>query len=308
MKETLEQYIDIENIPKKYGGKLDFEFGDMPILEPAIAECLKFEQPNVQKGANTIPMGPVKWEETLDGTVQAVAVGSEGGKPRRQVVANLQATTSLKVMHGSSIAGTTPVVEKADPLATTTGTWTQPADDPNAVIIETPPNDSSSESDKAAEAAKSAEQQTNGNGEKTRTGTSETRFAAQADTHARDQLAEGTPHDAINDHGNGDKTVTMEPHTIGQAPKDVSLPTANGDEGQKGYVEQAKEAVGAAAQKAGEVVTSAAATAGLVNGTKNEEGETKEKMEDERVEKMEGSQVEEYLRKQNMSTAAAAKA
>lgn len=173
MKETLEQYIDIENIPKKYGGKLDFEFGDMPILEPAITARLQFQHPNVQKGANTIPTGPVKWEETLDGTVQAVAVGSEAGKPRRQVVASLKVDTSLKAMHASSIAGTTPLVEKADPLlapTTTTGTHTQPADDPAAVILDTPPNDSASESDQAKNSIE--QQQTNGNGDdagKTRT-------------------------------------------------------------------------------------------------------------------------------------------
>lgn len=40
VKPTLLQYMDEENIPTKYGGKLDFKFGDMPILEPAIADSL----------------------------------------------------------------------------------------------------------------------------------------------------------------------------------------------------------------------------------------------------------------------------
>ncbi|KAF9639475.1 Cellular retinaldehyde-binding/triple function [Lasiodiplodia theobromae] len=264
MKETLEQYIDVENIPKKYGGKLDFEFGDMPVLEPQIAERLKFVNPSVQKGANTIPTGPVKWEESPGGAVQAVAVGSEGGKPRRQIVAELQADTSLKAMHASAVAGVTPVYEKADPLATTTGTYTQPADDTNGEIIETPPSDNTPADSVSGKVKEEEEPKANGaaavsaTDDATRTGTSETRFADQADTHAHNQLKEGTPHDAVNDHGHGDKTVTMEPGTIGQAPKDVSQPLPSADN----------------------------------------DGEKKE---DERVDKMDGKQVEDFLREKNGS-------
>src|ERR1700722_15413767 len=38
MKKTLETYIAPENIPRKYGGTLDYEFGMLPVLEPAIRD------------------------------------------------------------------------------------------------------------------------------------------------------------------------------------------------------------------------------------------------------------------------------
>ena len=35
---VLSMYIDVENIPRKYGGELAFEFGDMPILDVRLLE------------------------------------------------------------------------------------------------------------------------------------------------------------------------------------------------------------------------------------------------------------------------------
>ncbi|KAK9264412.1 hypothetical protein V1519DRAFT_427423, partial [Lipomyces tetrasporus] len=35
MNATLESFIDPANLPNKYGGELDFEFGQMPVLDPA---------------------------------------------------------------------------------------------------------------------------------------------------------------------------------------------------------------------------------------------------------------------------------
>lgn len=282
MKETLEKYIDPENIPKRYGGKLDYEFGQLPNLEPSIIERLEFITSAKQDGKDTIPMGPIKWEETSDGLIQAIAVGSEGGQPRRQVVASLHApNTSLKAMHGSAVAGATPLIEKLDPMETTTGTYTQPAVDPNAELFETPPSDSPRSGNSAINlnlADRTVE---------ARTGTSEARLAGQNGTLARGQLTDGTP------HGDGDKTVTMEPSTVGQAPKDVSEPKT-GEGKRKSLVEQAKETAG-----------SVAASVGLVNGKK--QGEDAEKTvaaaEDERVDKMEDKQVEGYLREQTTSKA-----
>jgi len=124
---TLSQYIDPDNIPKKYGGNLEFEYGMMPILEPAIEQALTWENPEKQNGKNIWPIGPIKWEEGGDGTVKAVAVGSEGGKPRRRVVAKLATDINIKAMHGSLVTGNTPIDE--DELAlTTVGTATHPKD------------------------------------------------------------------------------------------------------------------------------------------------------------------------------------
>ena len=86
---TLEEYIDSENIPKKYGGKLDYEYGMLPVLEPAIDNVLQWENPEIQHGQKTIPSGPIKWEKTPDGGLSAVAVGREKGVPRSRAVARL---------------------------------------------------------------------------------------------------------------------------------------------------------------------------------------------------------------------------
>lgn len=118
-------------------------------------------------------------------------------------------------------------------------------------------------------------------------------------------LKEGTPHDAVNDHGHGDKTVTMEPGTVGQAPKDVSqpLPSADNDGGKEapGYVDQAKGAAAAVAEKANAVVSAAAGLVSGAAGSEKTEEVVEEKKEDERVDNMDGKQVEDFLREKNGS-------
>ncbi|KAF2500130.1 CRAL/TRIO domain-containing protein [Lophium mytilinum] len=295
MKPTLEKYIDPANIPKKYGGNLDFEFGMMPILEPAIEEALKWDHPSIQGGSRTIPTGPIKWEESADGTVTAVAVGTENKVPRRSVVAELAHPVSIKAMHGSLVTSNTPITE--DELAlTTAGTATQPPDSSIPDNAEEPAGEEESPSETTLPIRENKAQET-------RAGTSSTRFEQQAMTHAHGQLAEGTP--AVNDHGFGDKTVTMEPSTVGQAPKDVSVPPAE-EPPAPGYLEQAKGAVGSAATAVTAAAGSAAsAVAGVLPvGGKNTETkveEVKEKTEEEkeqdrRVDAAKPEVVEGFLR------------
>lgn len=116
MKSTLEEYIDPENIPKKYGGKLDYKFGDLPNLDPSIQAALKWAAPEKLNGQNTFPTGPVKWQRYENGHLAAVAVGSENGKARDYKVATLTpgadvAMTSLGVNQGSHLYRTTTAVE-----------------------------------------------------------------------------------------------------------------------------------------------------------------------------------------------------
>jgi CRAL/TRIO domain len=97
---TLSSFIDPENIPQKYGGKLPFEFGGGPILDPYLAERLHFNKPD-----QPWPRGPLKWERqggqdvsgadprlAVDedesiGTWKLIAVGSEHGKGRHEHIA-----------------------------------------------------------------------------------------------------------------------------------------------------------------------------------------------------------------------------
>jgi len=92
VKRTLESFIDPVNIPKKYGGELDFVFGDGPILDPALEGIVKWE---VEE--KNFPRGPMYWVKK-DGhgekgvstedeeQMSAIAVGSIGGVERRETV------------------------------------------------------------------------------------------------------------------------------------------------------------------------------------------------------------------------------
>ena len=52
---TLLTMIDAENLPKIYGGQLDFEFADEPVLDAPAREAL---------GQDSVPAGPVVYNVT----------------------------------------------------------------------------------------------------------------------------------------------------------------------------------------------------------------------------------------------------
>jgi hypothetical protein len=126
---TLSKYIATENIPKKYGGTLDFEWGARPNLDPAIQEALDWKVP----GSNgsppaSIPRGPVRWRELPDGGVEAVAVGKVDGKKREEAWARSEVV--LAHLHGvERHIQNTPVDWTKEEYATTDGTATQPKED-----------------------------------------------------------------------------------------------------------------------------------------------------------------------------------
>ena len=92
MKRSLESFIDPANIPKKYGGQLEFEFGDFPKLDPALQSVLQWEG-----DSKDFPHGPMYWVDKSkkgeEGSViEALAVGSVGEKERREVVCTVRRT------------------------------------------------------------------------------------------------------------------------------------------------------------------------------------------------------------------------
>ncbi|KAI5361470.1 Putative CRAL-TRIO lipid binding domain, CRAL/TRIO domain, CRAL/TRIO domain superfamily [Septoria linicola] len=89
MLSELSKVVDVENIPKKYGGQLDWNFGDMPYLGPSVAESLRWKEVTEENGHKTLPKGPIRWEYDEDGDLVAIAIGTEAGKPRRRVLAGL---------------------------------------------------------------------------------------------------------------------------------------------------------------------------------------------------------------------------
>ena len=78
VKPTLEAFIDPKNIPKQYGGELDFAWGQMPNLDPVIRDAATWEN-----GFTAFPKGPMLWKE-MDGgkALECVAVGTEAQKDR----------------------------------------------------------------------------------------------------------------------------------------------------------------------------------------------------------------------------------
>lgn len=82
---TLESFIEPRNIPKLYGGELDFEFFARPNLDPGINERLTWEN-----GHTAFPEGPAYWEPVDGGSrLACVAVGSKDGKERRERVCTI---------------------------------------------------------------------------------------------------------------------------------------------------------------------------------------------------------------------------
>jgi hypothetical protein len=85
VKSTLEEFIETRNIPKQYGGELEFSWGQMPNLDPLIVKTASWEN-----GHEAFPKGPVYWRPYGDGErLECVAVGTVGGKERLERVCTI---------------------------------------------------------------------------------------------------------------------------------------------------------------------------------------------------------------------------
>lgn len=298
MKKTLEQYIEPQNIPKKYGGQLDYKFGDLPVLEPIIEQSLKWREPAARGAHKTFPTGPIKWQYDEAGDLVAVAVGSENGKQRNKAIASL---------HSSGVAqlALTPG-RVANPreafYRTTTGNATHPPTPTDAVTdrqagnsnasnipadIPTGPTPMTSRAGATQVPYRDSAGPTTADSQP-RQGTSATRFEQQQYTHAAGQLADGTP--AQRETVKGDKVAVMEPKTVGQAPKEHDVPQPEGSEpAAPSYIDQAKGLVGQMEQ----TVLSAVGYGGKEEPAAPVE---EEKKEDPAVDAMDSKDVEEFLR------------
>lgn len=85
VKPTLEAFIEPRNIPKLYGGELEFEFFDRPNLDPKIKEAVTWEN-----GYTDFPEGPAHWVLADGGKrLACLAVGSKDGAQRRETVCTI---------------------------------------------------------------------------------------------------------------------------------------------------------------------------------------------------------------------------
>ncbi|KAK2057348.1 CRAL/TRIO domain-containing protein [Colletotrichum caudatum] len=85
---TLEQYIEPRNIPRQYGGGLDFAFGDQPTVDPAWEGVVRWEP-----GHDRFRSRPAVWRETADGDrLECVGLGSVGGVEQGEVICSVPKT------------------------------------------------------------------------------------------------------------------------------------------------------------------------------------------------------------------------
>ena len=305
---TLEQYVDPIHIPKRYGGKLDWEWGQLPNLDPEIESQLKWVNPDkTREGRNTFPIGPIRWRTDSNGDLAAVAMGTENGKQRERTVAILSSGDGQVMSHLS------PVLTEAEIPHTPSGIHTHPSKDqeffphsgntpPESVnslplrsntgstnSVTSPSTSQSTDfggvarggaattistatGAPATEPSKLPPQSnvTATEAEPVRSGTSLTRLEGQDRTHAAGQLASGTPQTV--DHGGGDNSVTVTPATVGQAPKHVEVPEAPADKGDEGggggILGSAKAAVGSAVATASSYIPSNKGSHGEGNTSK----------------------------------------
>ncbi|KAI3391947.1 hypothetical protein diail_6593 [Diaporthe ilicicola] len=74
---TLTSFIDPANIPRQYGGTLDFAWGDAPNLDPVIRDTADWEGAAAKTDNPAFPKGPLYWRPVDGGKrVECVAVGS----------------------------------------------------------------------------------------------------------------------------------------------------------------------------------------------------------------------------------------
>lgn len=116
MNKVLHQFIEDDDIPKQYGGKLDFKFGDAgPNMDPKIKELLEFENGHTQ-----IPPGPLYWVDRGD-RIELKAVGSVNGQQRKESIAFLPKKVQLYSLDDQS-RPTTAIVNGGAKSASVTAT------------------------------------------------------------------------------------------------------------------------------------------------------------------------------------------
>ncbi|KAI1876914.1 uncharacterized protein JN550_000986 [Neoarthrinium moseri] len=112
---VLTSFIDIRNIPKAYGGELEWDFYDEPRWDdPEYQRIITF-----QNGYTSIPEGPMYVRPREDGTtLELVAVGSKDQKHRDEVFATIPKAFPAKKEAASTATEATAVESKTEDAET----------------------------------------------------------------------------------------------------------------------------------------------------------------------------------------------
>ena len=134
---TLSAFIEPESIPRRYGGQLDFDFGQYPAVDPAYADRLTWRTPAPEKGPRQWPRGPVAWQARDDGGLDMLLVGSVQGKARREVVATFwpekPAPEVSDQAPAAAAAAAVPAVEDESKSAAATEVLLKASQDPGGI-------------------------------------------------------------------------------------------------------------------------------------------------------------------------------
>lgn len=91
--EKLTEDIDLENIPKVFGGEFNYQHAMLPSIAKDLWQKIDWSDP---ESTGTIPPGPIKWVRGSE-TEKAAAVGRDDGVARRLDV------LSMTVVAGSTV-------------------------------------------------------------------------------------------------------------------------------------------------------------------------------------------------------------
>ncbi|CAJ2501854.1 Uu.00g047070.m01.CDS01 [Anthostomella pinea] len=111
---VLTSFIDKKDIPKAYGGDLDWDFFDDPAWDDEIRRLCSWED-----GHTTFPGGPMYWKTIDDGTrMECLAVGTKDGADRMERVCTIPKAFPPK--SGAASATTTTTTTAPEPAASET--------------------------------------------------------------------------------------------------------------------------------------------------------------------------------------------
>ena len=100
---TLSAFIDIESIPKKYGGQLDFECGKLPLMDAKVKAAL-----DLRGSEEMFLTAPVRWMDDENGEMMALGVGSVDGHERKERMATLHQAAVRQLTRSSTHQGPIP--------------------------------------------------------------------------------------------------------------------------------------------------------------------------------------------------------
>lgn len=282
-------------------------------------------QPRVLHAYGVTPRHPlnVLADDILVSKQVAIAVGSQNGAPRNQVIAGLHPDTGVAGlalspgrtdksavfvnMSGAALAKS-PASQELESKMDNTANNTATA--PNALAAATAPTGAQQSQAATDQPSHDPHVPTSSragmatipfrdeNISPPRQGTSETRFEQQAETHAGGQLAHATPEVKVD--GQGEKSSVMEPATVGQAPKEHPVPEP--ETAQPGIVEQAQTLAASAIQQTTALPQTIISAIGL-GGSKPEPPSDPAPKEDPAVDQVANPLIEDFLRSKTMSTA-----